>query len=425
VDYAEARQYLESVIRAGIKYDLVNIRRLLAALGHPERRFPVVCVAGTNGKGSVCAFLESILAEAGYRAGLNTSPHLVTPRERIRINRRPVSPGEFASALTEVRAASESGWATDDPGRPTFFETMTAAALVHFRRAGADVAILEAGLGGRLDGTNAAQPLLSVVTRISIDHPKTLGRSLGKIAFEKFGLARPGRPLLIGAQRPRVARLLVELARFRGALPVRMGSRWRETEGGLELTTPRQRYARIRLGLGGLAQRENAACAVRAGELLAARGFHIGKGAVVAGLAAAWWPGRLELRHGERRVLMDCAHNPEGVRRLVAELDRIPARRRILIYASMGDKDIRAAARRLFPAASKILLPPLPQRRAAKPAEILELTGGLHPDVTTAASVADAWETALASSASEDLIVVTGSLYLVGEFKRATGEDSP
>jgi len=191
MDYAKTLEYLDNVIRSGIKYSLLNIRRLLALLDHPERGFPIVCVAGTNGKGSVCAFLESILSEAGYRVGLNTSPHLVTPRERIRVNREDVGEDGFAEAVAEVRAAAEKGWRDDDPGRPTFFETMTSAALCHFRRADVDIAILEAGLGGRLDGTNGTQPALSVITRISIDHTKTLGRSLRKIREVRDRPLRP------------------------------------------------------------------------------------------------------------------------------------------------------------------------------------------------------------------------------------------
>lgn len=424
LNYSEALEYLDGIIRTGIKYDLVNIRRLLGLLDHPERRFPIVCVAGTNGKGSVCAFLESVLAEAGYKAGLNTSPHLVTPRERIRINREQATPGEFAEALTDVREAASSGWVADDPGRPTFFETMTSAALTRFRRAGVDIAILETGLGGRLDATNATQPVLSIITRIAIDHPKTLGDRLKKIAFEKAGIARRGRPLLIGKQRHEVGRHLARLARFRGARPVGLHSRWSREGGVLALTTPHNVYRGISLGLSGETQLENAACAVRAAELLRPMGFDIGEQAIIKGLEKAYWPGRLELRDIEgRRVLMDCAHNPNGMRSLVRELKRIPASRRILIFAAMADKNVQSVINSIFPISDVVILPPLPQRRAADPKDLVSLVDAEHPNISIADSVAEAWKAAGRMSREDDLIIVTGSLYLVGEFKKAIGKN--
>ena len=424
MNYSESLKYLDSVIRSGIKYDLVNIRRLLALLDHPERSFPVVCVAGTNGKGSVCAFLESILTEAGYKVGLNTSPHLVTPRERMRVNRNIAGKESFAEAITEVRKASETGWRPDDPGRPTFFETMTAASLVYFRRVGVDMAILETGLGGRLDGTNATQPDLSIITRIAIDHPKTLGSSLAKIAFEKAGIARCGKPLLIGKQRPPIGELLAGFARFRGALPIQAIGQWHETARGLILSTPRGVYSGLKPGLSGSFQKENTLCAVRAAEILRTQGFTIDNDAVRRGLAKAEWPGRLEyLEIGRQRVLLDCAHNPNAMREFVRELESYPARRRILIYGAMGDKNIGAILKLLLSKVDSVLLPPLPQNRAADPEDIAQAALDLCPDIRVVSSVSEAWKAAKKSASSEDLIVVTGSLYLVGEFKKATGEN--
>lgn len=419
MSYRQALDYLDSVIRTGIKYDLVNIRRLLHSLGHPERGFPVICVAGTNGKGSACAFLESILAEAGYRAGLNTSPHLVTPRERIRINRVIVTREEFSAALSEVRDAAESGWDRDDPGRPTFFETMTSAALCHFRRAGVDLAIMEAGLGGRLDGTNGTQPALSVITRIAVDHSKTLGNSLRKIAFEKAGISRPGKPLLIGAQRPDIREHLTALARFRGSLPRHADCRWRGKAEALTLETPRRTYRGIKPGLPGHYQRENAATAVRAAEIIESLGFEIGEEAIVKGLARAFWPARLELAEIDgRRVLIDSSHNTDGIGRFLGELDSYPAERRILIYGAMADKAISSIVARLFPRFDKIFLPALPQKRAAEPDYILSLAGKDVERAETAADIARAWQAARRAAGPRDLIVVTGSIYLAGEFKK-------
>ena len=422
MNYTQARQYLEGVIRTGIKYDLVNIRRLLALLGHPERLFPIVCVAGTNGKGSVCAFLESILTEAGYRVGLNTSPHLVTPRERIRIDRRMVSREEFAAAISEVRSAAERGWRLDDPGRPTFFETMTSAALCHMRTAGVDIALLEAGLGGRLDATNATQPVLTVITRIAVDHPKTLGDTLHKIAFEKAGLIRAGKPMLIGRQKAAAARRLEALAAFRGALPIRVGSRWWESGGKLSLRTPRGRYHGIELALPGNYQRENAACAVRAAEVLRSQGLRIDAEAVRDGLARAHWPARLQTSSVEgRAVLIDSSHNPDGIGRFLSELERIPAKRRVLIYGTMADKSVARIAARLFPRFGRIMLPGLPFGRAAEPQALAARAASMGIKADLFADVAAAWHAAKQAAGEGDLVVVTGSIYLAGEFMKAVG----
>jgi dihydrofolate synthase/folylpolyglutamate synthase len=419
MNYDETLQYLDAVTRTGIKYNLVNIRRLLEILGHPERDFPVVCVAGTNGKGSVCAFLESILAEAGYRAGLNTSPHLVTPRERIRINRIMATREEFAAAISEAREASEKGWHRDDPSRPTFFETMTAAALCRFRSAKVDIAVLEAGLGGRLDGTNGTQPLLSIITRIAVDHHKTLGSNMRKIAFEKAGISRPGKPLLIGPQKPYIRRHLTALARHRGALPAQLACRFSLDRSGLLLRTPHRAYYGIKLSLPGAYQRENAATAVRAAELLESLGFEIGEKAVAAGLGEAFWPGRLEIdRIDGRRVLIDSSHNPDGVARFLRELEHYPAARRLLIYGTMADKAYPGIVARLFKRFDRILLPALPQHRAADPAVVAALAGKHGMKAEPCADTARAWQAAHQSAGPDDLIVVTGSIYLAGEFKR-------
>jgi dihydrofolate synthase/folylpolyglutamate synthase len=424
MNYDETLHYLDAVTRTGIKYNLINIRRLLEILDHPEKSFPVVCVAGTNGKGSICAFLESILTEAGYRAGLNTSPHLVTPRERIRINRVMTSREEFAAALSEVRAASESAWRPDDPSRPTFFETMTSAALCHFRNAAVDLAILEAGLGGRLDGTNGTQPSLSVITRIAIDHHKTLGNNLHKIAFEKTGICRPGRPLLIGPQKPYVRRHLTSLARFRGAMPVQLDSRWEQGTKNLTLITPRRVYTGIRLSLPGAYQRENAACAVRAAELLESLGFKIGTEAVIRGLGTAFWPARLEInRIDGHRVLIDSSHNPDGVGRFLRELKAYPAERKLLIYGTMADKDFAQIVPRLFPRFDRIFLPALPQHRAAEPSAVLALARRLGLEAEPHRDIASAWNAARNSAHPDDLIVVTGSIYLAGEFLKLFTND--
>lgn len=421
--YEEIREYLDGVIRTGIKYDLHNIRRLLELLDHPERSFPIVCIAGTNGKGSVAAFLESILAEAGYEVGLNTSPHLVSPRERLRINRVISNKEEFAQAISVIRQTALDGWNEDDPGRPTFFETMTSAALHYFREKKVDIALMEAGLGGRLDGTNGTQPILTIITRIGLDHPKTLGNTLRKIAFEKFGLGRHGKPLLIAHQRPHVEQHLLKLARFRGSLPYTLtGTSWKQINGTLQLTTPTATYTGITLGLKGRYQRENAATAVRAAELLQGKGFRISKDAIRNGLAKAFWPGRLELKDGEPRLLIDGSHNTDGIANLVRELAKIPAKRRILIYGKVGERSPRRTAAKLLPMVDHVFLPPIPIGRANDPHDIARELKDLHPSLKVCASIEEAWQRAREAYTSGDLIIVAGSLYLAGHFKGVIGD---
>lgn len=423
--YQQAEDYLNDIIRAGIKYDLNNIRSLLRLLDYPHKAFPHICIAGTNGKGSTAAFLESMLAEAGYKAGLNTSPHLATPRERLRINRVISSHEDFAAAIGAVAGATRQFWREDDPFRPTFFETMTTASLVYFRAEKVDIAIMEAGLGGRLDGTNALDPLATIITRIGLDHPKTLGNTLKKIAFEKFGLARVGRPLIVARQRPHVMKHLRDLAHFRGALISSPEGRWTSKNGIQRLETSLGAYSFNRFGIPGSYQRENVAVAVAAAEMLRKNGFDIDNRSIEKGVEKAYWPGRMELKEGEPRVLLDGSHNSEGISHLVKAIGRLKASRKTLIYAKVGERSPRQTARKLFPLFDKIYLPPLEVGRAVKPEELLTQIGEFNPPIETCTSLHSAWEKAQSEYRPGDLIVVAGSLYLVGAFKALTGDTMP
>ena len=422
MNYAETRAYLNQVTRTGIKYDLQNIRRMLDLLEHPERSFPVICVCGTNGKGSTCAFLESILAEAGYKAGLNTSPHLVSPRERLRINRTIATEDDFSAAINKINEIALSGWGPEDPGRPTFFETMTSAALHYFREQKVDIALMEAGLGGRLDGTNGTQPLFTIVTRIGVDHPKTLGNTMRKIAFEKFGLARNGKKLIIAKQRKGVRSHLLNHCRFRGAIPEYVESSWKKKKDGLELTTRRGVYSALELALPGKFQLENAANAVYAIEELRLHGFRITEEHVRAGLRNAFWPGRMEYKDAEPRLLIDGSHNTDGMAHFIEELRKIPAKRRILIFAKMGDKKLAQTAGKLIPLVDSVYLPQVPVGRAADPQELKVQIEPWFTGAVPTETVKESWELALKEYREGDLIIVAGSLYLVGHFKKAIGD---
>jgi dihydrofolate synthase/folylpolyglutamate synthase len=420
--FKEALSYLERVVRAGIKYDLNNIRTLLQLLAYPQNNYPIICVAGTNGKGSTSAFLESILAEAGYTAGLNTSPHLVSPRERLRINREIASEADFAVTISAIAKACNSHWDESDPYRPTFFETMTSAALLYFQQKSVDVAIMEAGLGGRLDATNALNPMLTIITRIGLDHPRTLGNTLKKIAFEKFGLARNGKPLLIAKQRKHIVSHLQNLSTFRGSHLLQALGKWSAKAGIQKLETRESSYNFSRFGIPGSYQRENVTSAVVAAELLNKRGFSISSSNIENGIAKAFWPGRMEFKQGPPRILMDGSHNTDGIQNLVVKLKQIPANKLILIYGKVGERSARTTAAKLLPLASHVLLPPLQVGRANNPQDLVNEIDSYNQSIEVCASMEIAWQKAQDIYQNGDLIVVAGSLYLVGEFKKVTGD---
>ena len=407
--------------REGIRLGLEATRELLAALGDPQHRFPSVLVAGTNGKGSTAALLASILAASGLRTGLYTSPHLERPQERIRIDGEPLSGARLARLLAAATAASAAAGAR----LPTYFEAMTAAAFVAFARARVDLAVLEVGMGGRLDATNLAAPVLSLVTAIDLDHREHLGDTLGAIAREKAGILRPGRPALALAGAAEATAALVARAAEIGAGLRDLGPWLGETrflaegwEGQrLEIATPAARW-RLRLPLAGRHQAANLLLAVHAAELLAGSGWPaIGRDAIRRGVAAARWPGRLEcvrLPDGRRRVLLDAAHNPGGAARLA---DFLAARgaRGTLLFGAVGDKDAAGMLAALAPFADRVVLTEPDSPRARPAAEL----AALLPRGLPSAVVPDRGRAlAAALRAGAPLTVVCGSIYLLGDIRR-------
>jgi dihydrofolate synthase/folylpolyglutamate synthase len=402
----------------GIKLGLERSRALLAALGEPQLRFPSVLVAGTNGKGSTSALTAAMAAAAGYRTGLYTSPHLERVEERLRIGNETIAPGRFAELLADLVALAERE--TGSP--PTYFEAVTLAAFRWFAEERVDLAVVEVGLGGRLDATNLCEPILSLLTAIGFDHREYLGDTLAAIAREKAGILRAGKPALAWIDEPEAAASVRVAASEIGAdlhfasEEVRIEEIQPEDWTGqrVRLATPARRYD-LRLALLGAHQARNLGLAVRAAETLAKLGFaRIDPPAIAAGAAECRWPGRLEplLLPDGRRVLLDAAHNTAGAAALAAFLDRIgPVD---LLFGVLADKDYQDMLAVLAPRARHIVLAAPPNPRAKDPAELAPLLGD-REDVIVEPDPARALERALALGG--EILVVCGSIYLVGEIR--------
>ena len=386
-----------------MKFELGRTRRLMAALGNPQDAFPAIHIAGTNGKGSVAAFLASILRSAGYRTGLYTSPHLARVNERFQIDGRMISDRELARLVRRVRAAAGTL-------RPTEFEFLTAVAFAWFRERRVEAAVIETGLGGRLDATNVIRrPLLTVITNVGRDHTDWLGSSIPSIAREKAGIIKPGVPVVTGATGAALS-VVRQTARRRGAPLVRIGSR--------EERLLRRRLPR--LPLRGAHQRRNAAIAFSAAELLAKRGGSVEKLAIIRGLRTASWPGRLERfivrgPFGRRTVWLDGAHNPPGAAALAAFLRASGLRGLSVLFGVLKDKDAAAMIDSLVPFVWDAVVVPLDTPRSADPVAIAGLPawrGRARPARTLRAG----WRRVLRTRSR--VVLVTGSLYLVGAVRR-------
>ena len=410
----------------GIKLGLDNISLLCEALGHPQRAFRSLHVAGTNGKGSVTAMTHAALRAAGIRAGRYTSPHLSDLSERFVIDDRPVDTALLESTVEEVLRCAErlraSGVLTV---HPTFFEATTAAAFDVFRRSGVDVAVIEVGLGGRFDATNVIDPVAGAITTIDFDHQQHLGDTLGAIAFEKAGIIKPGMTVVVGDVGPEAAAVIRRCASERGAELVAAirDTHWQaEMVDGcarLSLTTPSGSYGPVLLGLRGEHQVGNAIVSVRLLEVAAARGIAIAEGAIDEGLGNAEWPARLELltmEHG-RRVLLDAAHNPEGARALAAYLTRWHPERPPLVIGVMRDKNVADIARTLLPAVSSVIATAAPTPRAIPAGDLAShLRRAGASDVRAEPDPILAIERAFEYA---DTICVAGSIFLAGAVRDA------
>jgi dihydrofolate synthase/folylpolyglutamate synthase len=412
--------YLAQRVRFGMKFGLDTMRALVAEMGHPERAFPSLLVAGTNGKGSVVAYCDSVLRASGLRVGCYTSPHLVRVNERIRVDGRDISDAAFARAVGAVRdAASRLVMRGALEAHPTFFEVLTAAAFAHFRAARVDVAVLEVGLGGRLDATNVVEPMASAIVSIDLDHEVYLGRTLAAIAREKAGVLRAGRATVTGPLGQEARQAVHQQARARAARVVEAESGARVAPlpgapGRISIETPAGRYPEL-APLPGAHQRANLLVAIRLLEEAKRAGLAVDPARVPGAVRATRWPGRLQRVLGTPPLLLDGAHNPAGARALAAHLAGGPPF--VLVFAAMGDKDVRGLAAPLFPLARAVVLTTPRVSRAASPGELARRAGRLARHAHRQPSVARALRLArrLASDhGPRTEVVVAGSLYLVG-----------
>jgi len=402
VNYREALAWLYGLQRFGIKLGLENIRRLLdkccSGVRRGERpalaqagasRFRVIHVAGTNGKGSVCAMIDSICRARGYRTGLFTSPHLVTFRERIRVNGEMISEEAVASGLTTIRDL-----VTDWDPHPTFFEVTTALALKYFSEAKIDVAILETGIGGRLDATNAIQSDVSVITPIDFDHEEWLGKTIPQIAGEKAGIIKPQVPVVSAAQQAESEKVI--------------GARAAECEAPLQIVT--ESYDRSPIALRGQHQKQNAALAVAA---VHAAKIRVDDRAIARGLSTIDWPARFQM--WDKRTIIDGAHNPAAAWAL-SETWRefFGDQKATLIVAVLSDKNLRGICEALIPITDSVLLPKIRSERAAHPQALARVLSSIAPSLpySITPSLADALTRACAEP---NLILLTGSLHFAGE----------
>jgi dihydrofolate synthase / folylpolyglutamate synthase len=394
-EYQEALAWLYGTQRFGIKLGLENIHRLVGELDLPGKNQPVIHVAGTNGKGSVCAMIDSICRAAGHRTGLFTSPHLVTYRERIRVDGEMIAPEEVAVGLSAIRELARD-W---DP-HPTFFEITTAQALDHFKKSRCEVIVLETGLGGRLDATNALTPVVSVITPIGFDHEKWLGNTIEAIAGEKAGIIKARVPVVSAKQEFAAEKII----RARAA----------ECDAPLEFV--RESYTATAVALLGAHQQENAGLAIAA---LRSSGLDVRNDAIVAGLAKIEWPARFQ--RWDERTIIDGAHNPAGAEVLAQTWrEQFPGARATVILAVLREKDVAGICRALSPIAARFIFPGIRAERALAPDELAAQLSAITPSLPTASpartSIAPSFAEALASArALPERILIAGSLHFAGE----------
>jgi len=426
--YDDAINYLYGLQLHGIKLGLTNIRRLLSLAGDPHKYFRTIHIAGTNGKGSTAAMMASILAEAGYRTGLFTSPHLVSFTERIRINSERISKGDVVRLTGRLRELVIN----EKDLRPTFFEFVTAMALLHFRERGAEWVVLETGMGGRLDATNVVEPEVAVITRVGMDHMEFLGAGLGEIAGEKAGIIKEAVPVVVARQEEEAAAVIMNRAEelssplFACGRDFSVRNVTTEIRGtSFDFTSRRRLVDGLFVPLCGAYQAENAALALQAMELLGDAAPD--EQAMREGLAATRWEGRCEFLQWRFPMLLDGAHNIDAVRALAATLKEVylkEFRSIMFIIGCMADKDIRGYLSELLPLGRVAIFTTLGFERAASSEMLGDIAGSMGIPALAAENTEEALRLAATEYTRGDLVVVTGSFYTVGEVKGAIGEDS-
>jgi dihydrofolate synthase/folylpolyglutamate synthase len=435
MNYEAAVRYLLSLGRelaaptqaAAAKFDLENISILAERLGRPDRAYPSAHIAGTNGKGSTAAFLEAILRGAGFRTGLNTSPHLERINERIRVNGEEISDDAFAETFTRIQVLNEELLAAAKlRAHPTYFECVTAVAFEYFARERVDFGVFEVGLGGRLDATNILTPVVSVITRVDFDHENFLGHSLAEIAVEKAGILKRGVPLVLAEQRTEALDVIRARAGALACPIIETGSAFRIQKQWIENGCSRATIVEeasgwsieLAPGLPGKFQIQNSLNAAAAARYLQNRGYLISNDAIAQGIAATVWPGRLEKLQSQPEVYLDGAHNPSAARELAAFLEQNLAGRKIwLVFGALRDKAVDEIAGVLFPLAAEVIFTQPRTTRAISVSQLAEITSHHAAHFTVLRDPEPALEYALDRAAPRDAIIVAGSLYLIGQLR--------
>jgi len=445
MDYAAAVTYLLSLGRelaaptqaAAAKFNLENITVLEERLGHPSRAYPSAHIAGTNGKGSSAAFLESVLRHAGLRTGLNTSPHLEKINERIRIDGQEISDEDFAAAFTRIYETIEQLLADAKlRAHPTYFECVTAMAMEFFAQQRVDFAVFEVGLGGRLDATNILAPAVTIITPVDFDHENFLGHSLHEIAAEKAGILKMNTPGVVAPQLPEAREVILKRARELGCPVVETNVAYRVHEKSINATLARSQSlpagavaativevssgwsVDITPSLPGHFQVQNALNAVAAARVLASSGLRVTDEAIANGISNTVWPGRLEKLQAHPDVYLDGAHNPAAARELVAFLAQNFGSRKIwIIYGALRDKSVDEVAGWLFPLAAEVVLTEPRTPRAISASQLAEIAGYHARHSETIPDAEKAFDHVLAQAQPQDAIFICGSLYLVGQLR--------
>jgi dihydrofolate synthase/folylpolyglutamate synthase len=425
MNYEQCLRYLEKIQNLGIKFGLDNVQTVLGSFGNPHRTYPSVLVAGTNGKGSVCAMLTRILILHGFRAGLFTSPHLVKPEERIRIGDRLISRRSFSRLLTVLRKRIDE-LITEGQllSPPTYFEHLTCLAFLYFQEQGVDIVLLEVGMGGRYDATNVVTPAVSVITTISAEHQKFLGESLELIAFEKAGIVKPRIPVVCGVENREaydtIRKRAEELrAPFLGVFDKEGCFKTRKMPTGYHFTyfSERAEYT-YAPSLAGEHQGKNAAMVISVCEKLGQTWTELDMRKVVQGIETTKWDGRLEIVSRWPLVVMDGAHNEEGAAAVAQYARDFMPSPIILVYAAMRGKKVDKIADALFPLAEKIIVTRFPYFRASEPEEIADMLPSYKERIVCEADTAKAYRLALENAGTSGSVLIVGSLFLVGEMKK-------
>ncbi|MGZ3493653.1 MAG: bifunctional folylpolyglutamate synthase/dihydrofolate synthase [Thermodesulfobacteriota bacterium] len=414
--YQKSLDYLYGLEKFGMIFGLNQIERILSVTGNPHKEIQAIHIGGTNGKGSTAAMMSSILQKEGYRVGLYTSPHLIRFTERIKVNGKEIEEKEVAALTEWMKKEIEAAGIAP---RFTFFDFTTAMAFHYFKQKLVDLAVLEVGLGGRLDSTNVVDPLISVITNVAKDHEEHLGKSILKIAGEKAGIIKKGRPLITAATTPQALHLFSKICREKESPFYRVGKEFRYAraeDGDFDYEGLNRKLWSVHLNLKGFHQIINAATAFGAMEVLEDLGYRVSTDAMIDGVREVEWPGRLEMVSSSPGVILDGAHNPAGALVLKESLEKeFQFQHLVLLIGIMKDKDIQSILQLLAPLADHIILTRPHTDRAAPPLLLKKILGRSGKKAEIVEDLNEAIVRGLSLVGKEDLLCITGSLYTVGE----------